>query len=222
MKRDEWMAVLVSVALAIGVGWLGLGSYSLDKLTKENSLPDRTVVLPAPKPLLDSTKTQAKTRGLVVYAKEPVPFKSPTDRGSYLLYGYVGASQALSAPVAIYVRAEDPSEDPACKALIAPLPAQDGAVDSTVYVCEEGQNDLRIALLEFVGTSLSSFCSLEDKLQQGRHGVDATFFRGGFWIGIRWTPLFPHPLAFSFSNVTAYGPLPSATPPLCAPASRSR
>lgn len=202
------------------ISW-GLNHLHLASVTKEYPLPDRIVGVPAPKPLLDSIEAQAGTRGLVVYAKEPIPFNSPADKGSYYLYGYVGTSQPLSAPVAIYIRAKDPSEDPTCKVFATPSVIQDEVANSYVYVCGEGENDLRVALVEFAGTSLSSFCSSKNTTQE-RRWVDATFLRDKFWIGIRWTPLFPHPLTVSFSNVMAYGPSTSNTPSLCATTPPSR
>jgi hypothetical protein len=221
VKLNPYVPILMSATFGalniLGAVW----SFPLASATKEHSLPDRTVTLPASKSFLAFTKAQAEAGGAVVYAKEPIPFDPPTDRGSYYLYGYVGASQALSAPVAVYLRAKDPSEDPACKVLVAPSAAQNGDGDSSVHVCGEGQDDLRVALVVFAGTSLSSFCSTKNTLQENPK-VDASLLRDKFWIGIRWTPLFPHPLAFSFSNVAAYGPLPSSIPSLCAPTYCSR
>jgi hypothetical protein len=143
---------------------LAFNTIYLDILTKEYPLPDRVVGLPAPNLLLDSAKAQAGARGLVVYAEEPMSFDSPANRGFYLLYGYVEASRALDASLGIYARAKDPGEDPTCRVLVAPLPVLDGVVDSTVYVCEEGQNDLRVASTKFANASLSSFCSLRGTL----------------------------------------------------------
>jgi hypothetical protein len=123
--------------------------------------------------------------------------------------------------VAVYIRAKDPSEDSTCKVLVAPSAAQNEDVGSSAYVCGEGEDDLRVALVVFAGTILSSFCSTKNTLQENPK-VDASFLRDKFWIGIRWSPLFPHPLTFSFSNVTAYGPRPSTIPSLCAAAYRPR
>jgi len=221
MTVYDWIWALV-VALVVGfILFLLLSILHLGFLTKEYPLPDRFVSLPTPKLILDFTKTQAEAGGLVVYAKEPISFNRQVSGGFYLLYGYLGASQTLNASVGIYARTKDPREDPACKALVAPLAVKDGAVDSTVYVCEEKQNDLRVASAMFVNAGLSSFCSSKSSFRESAR-AGRIFKKGRFWIGAGWNPLFPHPLAFSFSNMVAYGPFPTATPPLCVSTSRSR
>ncbi len=181
-------------------------------IIKEQFFPERVVSLPAPKPLWDFAKAHAETGRLVVYAKEPMPFDSPENKGSYALYSYIGASEPLNALVPVYIRAKDPGEDPACEVFVAPLVVQREVVDhSTVYVCGEGQDDLRVAWVEFVGTSLSSFRSSNGTPLRGTPQepceVDASLLEEGFWIGIGWSPLFPYPLTFNFSNAMAYGPL---------------
>ncbi len=179
---------------------------------KEHSLPERMVSLPAPKLLLDFAEAHSETGRLLVYAKEPMPLDSSENKGSYMLYGYVRASEPLNALVPLYIRAKDPGEDPACEVFFAPLVVQREVIDhSTVYVCGEGQEDLRVALVEFVGTNLSSFRSSKgDPLRgipQKDCEVDASRLGERFWIGIRWSPLFPYPLTFNFSDAIAYGPL---------------
>jgi hypothetical protein len=221
MTVYEWVGASV---MALGVGFilfLLLGTLYLGVLTKEYPLPDRFVSLPAPKLIWDFTKTQAGAGELVVYAKEPISFNRQVGGGFYLLYGYLGASQALNASVGVYARTKDPKEDPACKPLIAPLAVKDGAVDSTVYVCEEKQNDLRVASAEFVNVGLSSFCSSKSSLGESAR-AGRIFQKGRFWIGTGWNPLFPHPLAFNFSNMVAYGPFPTTYPSSCVSTSRSR
>ncbi len=210
------------VGLIMGLGVLLIGNFLyLDALTKEHPLPDRVIGLPAPKLLLDSAKAQAGTGGLVVYAKEPMSFDSPASRGFYVVYGYVEASQVLNGSVAIYARTKDPGQDPACKVFVVPFALQGEAVDSTVYVCEEGQDDIRVASAEFANAGLSSFCSMRSTLQESAR-VGRAFVKGRFWIGIRWNPLFPHPIALSFSNVVSYGPAPFILPSLCTSSSRRR
>jgi hypothetical protein len=176
---------------------------------------------------LDFAKVQAEAGRLVVYAKEPIPFDSSESKGSYVLYGYVGASEPLNAPVLVYIRARDPGEDPACEAFVAPLAVQNEVVDdSTVYVCGEGQNDLRVALVEFAGANLSSFRSSKGTplggTPQGGCEVGASLLGERFWIGIGWSLLFPYPLTFSFSDAIAYGPLIPAILPRSAYACQFR
>ena len=198
---------------------------------KERSLPERMVSLPAPKLLLDFAKAHAETGRLVVYAKEPMPLYSSENKGenkgSYMLYGYVGASEPLNALVSVYIRAKDPGEDPACGVFVAPWVVQGKVLDdSTVYVCGEGQHDLRVALVEFVGTNLSSFRSSKgDPLKgipQKDCEVDASLLGERFWIGIGWSLLFPYPLTFNFSDAIAYGPLIPAILPRSAYACQFR
>ncbi len=157
----------------------------------------------------------------MVYAKEPISFNREVGGGFYFLYGYVGASQTLNASVGIYARTKDPREDPACKALVAPLVATGEGVGSTVYVCEEKQGDSRVASAEFVNAGLSLFCSSRSSLGESAR-AGRIFQKGRFWIGVGWNPLLPNPLAFNFSNMVAYGPFPTTTPPLCVSASRFR
>jgi len=80
--------------------------------------------------------------------------------------------------------------------------------DSSVYVCVEGQNDLKVALVEFVGTNLSSFHSSKGTLLRNTPQewceVGASLLGERFWIGIGWSLLFPYPLTFNFSNAIAY------------------
>jgi len=133
----------------------------------------------------------------------------------------VEASQALNGSVAIYARAKDPGQDPACKVFVTLLAVQGEAVDSTVYVCEEGQDDIRVASAEFANAGFSPFCSIRSTLQESA-GVGRVFVKGRFWIGIRWNPLLPYPIAFSFSNVVSYGPAPFIPPSLCASSSHPR
>jgi len=98
--------------------------------------------------------------------------------------------------------------------------------DSAVYVCGEGQDDLRVALVEFVGTNLSSFYSSKGTPLGGRPRevceVDASLLGESFWIGIGWKPLFPYPLTFSLSDAIAYGPLIPAILPRSAYACQLR
>jgi hypothetical protein len=58
----------------------------------------------------------------VIYAKEPLSFKGFL--GFYTVRGYLKASQPLSDAVSVYVRAEYPANDPACKVLTAPSQSQ--------------------------------------------------------------------------------------------------
>ncbi len=221
MAVYDWIWALV-VAPGVGfISFLLLGILYLGVITKEYPLPDRFVSLPAPKLILDSTKAQAEAGGLVVYAKELISFNREVRGGFYFLYGYVGASQTLNASVGIYARTKDPREDPACKALVAPLVAKGEVVGSAVYVCEEKQGDLRVASAEFVNAGLSSFCSSRSSLGESAR-AGRIFQKGRFWIGVGWNPLFPHPLTFSFSNMVAHGPFATDTPPLCVSTSRSR
>jgi hypothetical protein len=121
--------------------------------------------------------------------------------------------------VPVYIRAKDPGKDPACEVFVAPLVVQKQVVDdSTVYICGEGQNDLRVALVEFVGTNLSRFFSSKGGslggTPQNLCEVGASLLGERFWIGIGWSPLFPYPLTFSFSDAVAYGLLlPYFLPP---------
>jgi hypothetical protein len=176
---------------------------------------------------LDFAKVQAEAGRLVVYAKEPIPLDSSESKGSYMLYGYLGASEPLNAPVHVYIRSKDPGEDPTCEVFVAPLVLQKEVVDdSTVYVCGEGPNDLRVALAEFMGTNLSSFHSSKGTPLRGtaqeRCEVDASLLGERFWIGIGWNPLFPYPLTFAFSDAIAYGPLIPAILPRSAYACQFR
>ncbi len=164
---------------------------------------------------------------MVVYAREPMPFDSSENKGSYVLYSYIGASEPLNAPVPVYIRVKDPGEDPACKVFVAPLVVQREVVgDSTAYVCGEGQDDLRVAWAEFVGTNLSSFRSSKGTPLRGESQetceVDASLLGEGFWIGIGWSLLFPYPLTFNFSHAIAYGPLIPAILPRSAYACQFR
>jgi len=70
------------VILGMGVGLLLLlglldGMY-LYAVTKEHPLSNRIIGLPASNLFLDSAKAQMETRGLVVYAKESMLFKTPS------------------------------------------------------------------------------------------------------------------------------------------------
>jgi hypothetical protein len=217
----DTLATFLVVGVVVGFALLVLDFVYLYTFTKEYPLPERTLRLPAPEILSDSAKAQTGAKGLVVYAKEPMSFNPPANRGFYYLYGYVLASQPLGAPVGVYVRAKDPSEDLACKVLPATLTVQNEVADSAVYVCEEGQNDLKAAVAKFMNTTFSSFCSLKESAQE-TYQVGATFSKGRFWIGIKWNPLLSYPLIFSFSNVIAYGPAPIGTPSFCAPIYRIR
>jgi hypothetical protein len=200
----EWVGMLVMVLVVGSALLLLLDGVYLKAVTKEQPLPNRIIGLPAPSLFLGSIKTQAEAKGFVVYAKEPASFKS-VSRGSYIVYGDAEASQALNASVAIYARAKDPGEDPACKVFTAPLAVRGGVVSSPVYVCEEGQNDIRVASAKFVNAGLSPFSSRKDTVRE-THRVGKAFARGRFWMGIGWSPLFPHPLAFRLSNMTICGP----------------
>ncbi len=204
MTIYERVGMLAMVLLVGGVLPLLLDGVYLKAVTKEQPLSNRIIGLPASSFFLRSTKTQAEAKGFVVYAKEPVSFKS-VSRGSYIVYGDVEASQALSASVGIYARAKDPGEDPTCKVFTAPLAVRGGGVSSPVYVCEEGQNDIRVASAKFVNTGLSSFSSYKGTVRETRR-VGKLFAGGRFWMGIGWSPLFPHPLAFGLSNMTICGP----------------
>ncbi len=207
--RTPFLMTLGFAALFLFSGFLQLRQALV---MKEHSLPERVVSLPAPKPLWDFAEAHSETGRLVVYAKEPMPFDSSENKGSYGLYSYLGASEPLNAPVPVYIRAKDPGEDPACKVFVAPLVVQREVVgDSAVYVCGEGQDDLKVAWVEFVGTNLSWFHSskgmpLRDTPQE-RCEVDASLLGERFWIGIGWSPLFPYPLTFNFSDAIVYGPL---------------
>jgi hypothetical protein len=216
---QRWVEILATVLL-VGFVLLVVNFVYLYTFTKEYPLPDRTVGLPAPEILLSSAKAQTEGKGLVVYTKEPMSFNPPASRGFYYLYGYVVASQTLGAPVGVYVRSKAPGEDPTCKVLPALLATQNEVADSSAYVCEESQEDLRAAVAKFANATFSPFCSLGETLKE-THRVGVTFSKGKFWIGIRWNPLFSHPLTFSFSNVTAYGPAPVSAPSFCASISRS-
>jgi len=119
------------------------------------------------------------------------------------LYGDIEASQALNASVSVYARAKDPSKDPACKSFTAPLATRNEVINSSVYVCEEGQNDIRVASAKFVNTGLSSFSSLKNTVQETVKAGTA-FARGRFWIGIGWSPLLPLAKRFS-SKIGAAG-----------------
>ncbi len=204
MTIYEWVGTLVMVLVVGGALLLLLDGIYLKAVTKEQPLPNQIIGLPAPSLFLGSTKAQAEVKGFVVYAKEPVSFKS-VSRGSYTVYGDAEASQALNASVGIYARAKDPGEDPACKVFAAPLAVQGRVVNHPVYVCEEGQNDIRVASAKFVNTGLSSFSSHKGTVRE-TYRVGKAFAGGRFWVGIGWSPLFPHPLAFGLSNMTICGP----------------
>ncbi len=217
------------IVLGVAIWLLSSAFFAVRQASviKEQSLPERVVSLPAPKPLWDFAEAHAETGRLVVYAREPMPFDSSENKGSYVLYSYVGASEPLNALVPVYIRAKDPGEDPACEVFVAPLVVQREVVgDSTVYVCGEGQDDLRVAWVEFVGTNLSSFRpSKGDPLRgipQKDCEVDASLLGERFWIGIGWSPLFPHPLTFNFSNAIIIGPLIRAILPRSAYACQLR
>ncbi len=217
------------MVLGVAIWLLSLTFFGVRQASviKEHSLPERVISLPAPKLLWDFAEAHSETGRLVVYAKEPMPLDSSENKGSYMLYSYVGASEPLNALVPVYIRAKDPGEDPACKVFVAPLVVQGEVVgDSTVYVCGEGQNDLRVALVEFVGTNLSSFRSSKGSPLRGRPQrsceVDASLLGERFWIGIGWSPLFPYPLTFNFSDAIAYGPLIPAILPRSAYACQFR
>jgi hypothetical protein len=93
MTGYEWVGVSV-MALAVGfILFLLLNILYLGVLTKEYSLPDRFIGLPAPKLILDFTKTQAEAGGLVVYAKEPISFNRQVHGGFYKKRG-VGSHNA--------------------------------------------------------------------------------------------------------------------------------
>lgn len=214
MEDSYRTPLLMTLGVATWLFSQAFFAFRQASVIKEHPLPEQVVSLPAPKPLLDFAKVQVETGRLVVYAKEPIPFDLSENKGSYsyVLYGYLGASEPLNAPVHVYIRAKDPGEDPACQVFVAPLVLQRKVVDdSTVYVCGEGQNDIRVASVEFVGANLSSFRSSKGAPLRGTPQewceVDANLLGERFWIGIGWNLLFPYPLTFSFSDAVAYGPL---------------
>jgi hypothetical protein len=143
--------------------------------------PQRIVSLPVPEQIGDLTGSKK-----IIYAKEPLSFKGSF--GTYTVRGYLKASRPLSAAVGVYVRAEDPADDPTCKALTVS--------ESPVYVCERGKNDAKVTVTEFRNVSFASFCSSDPEAYR-------VVTQGEFWIGVEWDPFLPRSLTLLFDDLAA-------------------
>ncbi len=152
-------------------------------------LPQRNLSLP----VFEQIENPAGD-GKIIYAKEALSFKAPS--GTYTVRGYLKASQSLNGAIGVYVRAEDPADDPTCKVLTVPSQTQSGVLEFPVYVCERGQGDARAVVVEFADISFASFCSFDP-------GTYQVVTQGKFWIGVGWYPLLPHFLVLVFDDLAA-------------------
>ncbi len=224
-NNNATLIVLVHVISWLLPVFLVLGILVWGALTPV-PLPERILHLPAPEQIGDFVRGREK----IIYAKEPLLFE---ETGTYVVRGYLKASQPLGDSIAIYMRENDPASDPACKLLAVPLQTQSGAPGSSVYVCERRRDDAKISVAEFANTNLASFCSFELK---GRKVVIKPLNRRPSerpdpsdivatpkpWIGVEWSPSLPHPLTLVFKNLLSVKVfnLPFIAFRPCAPLSR--
>jgi len=205
MMEDKVVATVANVIVAIIVlGLITYGVLEVQGAYVPHSLPQRILPLPAPEQVGDLTGGKK-----IIYAKEPLSFKGPL--GTYVVQGYLKASQSLNNAIGVYVRAKDPADDSTCKVLNVTSQVQSGVLESSVYVCERGEADAKATVAEFRNTSFASFCSSDPEA----FGVVTQGRQGKFWIGVEWDPFLPHPLSLTFDNLAAIkGPkVPFASSP---------
>jgi hypothetical protein len=57
----------------------------------------------------------------------------------------------------------DPTDDPTCEVLTVSSQAQSGTLESSVYVCKPGRDDVEVATARFANANSASFCSDEGR-----------------------------------------------------------
>jgi hypothetical protein len=191
MTQDTFTRVLMALFFAPLVLWVLL-YFFIEPADASNPhpLPQRILSVPAP----EQAGGVAGGNDKVIYAKGPLSFKGIL--GFYTVRGYLKAPQPLSDAVEIYVRANDPADDPACKALTIPSQGQNDAPNSSVYVCERGQDDAKVDVAKFTNAKFASFCSTDPKATE-------VVTKGKFWIGVKWGHLSSPSLTLTFDNLEA-------------------
>ncbi|MCS6869393.1 hypothetical protein [Thermus sp.] len=143
--------------LALGITLLAACSFNLTV-----PLPEQRVQVPL-----------ADSQGRVVYPAQTLSFPPP---GGVVrraeVRGTLEADQALNATLALYVRLQDPEEDPSCLALRDPNGTPLG------YACPVGPGDEKVGEASFAASKTAPLGLRGEQLTQGVQS-------GKLWLGLQ-------------------------------------